>query len=226
MAPLRTIVAATLSILSAANAHFVLLSPKSLEGETIDDSKEGNGPCGAKLPDLTQAVANDFHVDGDFVSLQNGHPQGNWLIRATLEDKAAGNWTQLFPPVQQSGLGNFCQPVVTAPKEWVGKKGVIGIVCNAPDGLLYQCATVNFVAGSNTPTGTSGCTNGSAVTGSFVSDSTLTALLDNASTPPASSGAPSPSPSGSAASSLVGSGIHLGAIVGTVAMVLAGTALL
>lgn len=138
MAPLATIVAATLSLLSTASAHFVLLNPPSLEGATLDDKKEGNGPCGALLPDLTKTPAYDFHVDGDFLSVQNGHPQSNWLFRATLEDKAAGNWTQISPLVQQAGIGNYCQVMVSAPKEWVGKKGVIGVVGNAPDGLLYQ----------------------------------------------------------------------------------------
>lgn len=147
MAPLATIVAATLSLLSTASAHFVLLNPPSLEGATLDDKKEGNGPCGALLPDLTKTPAYDFHVDGDFLSVQNGHPQSNWLFRATLEDKAAGNWTQIYPLVQQAGIGNYCQVMVSAPKEWVGKKGVIGVVGNAPDGLLYQvCCPLFFIA--------------------------------------------------------------------------------
>lgn len=221
MAPLATIVAATLSVLSTASAHFVLLDPPSLEGTTLDDKKEGNSPCGALLPDLTQTLPNDFHVDGDFISLQNGHPQSNWLFRATLEDKAAGNWTQIFPIVQQTGIGNYCQVTVTAPKEWVGKKGVIGIVGNAPDGVLYQCAAVNFVEGSNTPN--SECKNGTGVASAFVSDDKLTAELGTPST--TTNPTPTPKPDGNAASPS-GSGLHLGLIAGTVAMVLAATALL
>ncbi|KAK0712102.1 hypothetical protein B0H67DRAFT_444189, partial [Lasiosphaeris hirsuta] len=193
MAPLRSLVAATLLLLSAANAHFILNNPVSLEGGSIDEDKEGNAPCGADLPDLSKKTTNDFHVDGDFVSVRLGHPQGNWLIRATLDGKASGNWSQLFPIVTQSGLGDFCEPIVTAPKEWVGKTGVIGVAVKAPDGILYQCAVVNFVAGTNTP-GDS-CKNGSSVTGSFSSDSALSALVGNPSSNPASSTSATPSSS-------------------------------
>ncbi|KAK1833655.1 hypothetical protein QBC39DRAFT_44811 [Podospora conica] len=220
MAPLATIVAATLSLLSTASAHFVLLNPPSLEGSTLDDKKEGNAPCGALLPDLTQTPTYDFHVDGDFLSLQNGHPQSNWLFRATLEDKAAGNWSQLYPLVQQTGIGNYCQLMVTAPKEWVGKKGVIGIVGNAPDGMLYQCAAVNFVAGTTTPN--SDCKNQTGVAASFVADSSLTAQLGTGS-PASTSTTPAPAPKETNAAS--SPRLQLGVIVGTVAM-LAGTALL
>ncbi|KAK3358175.1 hypothetical protein B0T25DRAFT_427604, partial [Lasiosphaeria hispida] len=194
MAPLRSLVTATLLLLSAANAHFVLNSPTSLEGETINEDKEGNAPCGADLPDLSKNTTNDFHVDGDFVSVQLGHPQGNWLIRATLDGKASGNWSQLFPIVTQSGLGNFCEPIVTAPKEWVGKTGVIGVAVKAPDGILYQCAVVNFVAGTNTPGGDS-CKNGSSVTGSFSSDPALAALVGNPASTTSAIPSSSPSPS-------------------------------
>jgi hypothetical protein len=149
MAPLRALATAALLFLSAANAHFVLLAPPSLEGDSINEDKEGNAPCGATLPDLSKRSATDFHVDGDFISLRLGHPQAKWLIRGTLEDKASGNWTQLFPIVLQSGLGNFCEPIVTAPQSWVNKTGVIGIVANAPDGTLYQvcalCTSANSV---------------------------------------------------------------------------------
>ncbi|KAK0639887.1 hypothetical protein B0T16DRAFT_337055 [Cercophora newfieldiana] len=220
MLPLRTVATSALLFLSAANAHFILLAPPSLEGSSLDDSKEANAPCGALVPDLSQKSATDFHVDGDFISLQLGHPQANWLFRGTLEDKASGNWTQLFPIVLQSGLGNFCEPIVTAPKSWVNKTGVIGVVANAPDGTLYQCAVVNFVAGSITAP--SSCTNASAVTGSFTSDSTLSGLVGD-SAPSTSS--PPPKPTGSAASAVSG-GFPVVSLLITGAMALVGTALL
>jgi hypothetical protein len=80
----------------------------------------------------------DFHVDGDSVAILLGQPQANILIGATLNSRADGGWAQLFPIVQVSGQGNFCQPAVTAPKEWVGKKGIVGIVCKGPDAQRYQ----------------------------------------------------------------------------------------
>ncbi|KAK5659777.1 hypothetical protein OQA88_988 [Cercophora sp. LCS_1] len=214
---LRTAATAALLFFSTASAHFVLTSPTSLEGTTIDDDKEDNAPCGALLPDLSKNTTNTFHVDGDFIALQSGHPQVNWLFRGTLEDKGSGNWTQLYPIFTQNGLGNYCQPVVKAPKEWVGKTGVVGIVSNAPDGLLYQCAVVNFVAGSNTPG--SSCTNGS-VNADFNTDATLTGLLG---TPSTASSTPTPRPTGSSA---VSTSVSFGSLLVAMAMAAVGAGLL
>lgn len=145
MAPFRSLVAAALLFLSAANAHFELHKPVPLEGDSMDEKKEGNAPCGGGAPDLAQNKATDFHVDGDSVAVLLGHPQAKWLIRGTLDAKAAGGWTQLFPIVLQSGHGNFCEPVVAAPKDWAGKKGFISTVCDAPDGLLYQVGFSKYI---------------------------------------------------------------------------------
>ncbi|KAK4152088.1 hypothetical protein C8A00DRAFT_16569 [Chaetomidium leptoderma] len=226
MAPIRSLVAATLLFLSAANAHFELNQPPSLEGDKMNEDLEATGPCGGGVADLSKNTATDFHVDGDAVGVLLGHPQAKFLIRATLDTKAAGNWTQLYPIFLQSGRGNFCEPAVTAPKEWVGKKGIIGIACAAPDGMLFQCAAVNFVSGSNTSP--QSCTNGSSVSASFDTDPSLTALVGDASTP-GSSTAPSPSEStsGNAAASLLagGSGMPVGSMAVTAAMLLLGAAL-
>ncbi|KAK0726722.1 hypothetical protein B0T26DRAFT_737679 [Lasiosphaeria miniovina] len=222
MAPLRSLVAAGLLFLSAANAHFLLLSPPSIEGSSIDEDKEGNAPCGADLPDLSANSTTDFHVGGDQVALQLGHPQANWLIRGTLDAKASSNWTQLFPIVTQSGLGNFCELSVAAPKEWVGQKGIIGVACNGPDGILYQCAVVNFVSGTSSSQASS-CTNGSSVTASFSSDSKLSALVGNPSN--TSSSAPS-STSRNASPSPVRSQFPLGSLLLGAVMVLVGATLL
>jgi hypothetical protein len=43
-----------------------------------------------------------------------------------------------MPAVLQTGLGDFCEPDVVIPASWAGSKGVIGIVQDAPDGILYQ----------------------------------------------------------------------------------------
>ncbi|KAL2161785.1 hypothetical protein VTH06DRAFT_7569 [Thermothelomyces fergusii] len=229
MAPLRSLLAAGLLFLSAADAHFELNQPKSLEGDNMNERLQTSGPCGGGVPDLSKNTATDFHVDGDAVSLLLGHPQANFLIRGTLDDKAAGNWTQLFPIVQQSGRGDFCEPAVRAPREWAGKKGFIGIACAAPDGMLFQCAAVNFVAGAADEVPSS-CTNGTSVSISFTEDESLTALLDDGSTktPSSSAGSPSPSTSeGAAPSAKMGSGsLPVGAVAATVVMLLAGTALL
>ena len=62
-----------------------------------------------------------------------------WLFRATLDQTATkGNWTSLLPTVSQTGLGDYCERDVVVPSSWAGQKGVIGIVQDAPDGILYQ----------------------------------------------------------------------------------------
>lgn len=233
MAPFRSLVAAALLFLSAANAHFELHKPVPLEGDSMDEKKEGNAPCGGGAPDLAQNKATDFHVDGDSVAVLLGHPQAKWLIRGTLDAKAAGGWTQLFPIVLQSGHGNFCEPVVAAPKDWAGKKGFISTVCDAPDGLLYQCAAVNFVSGASTAPGSSTCNNGTGVSVTFDSDATLTTLVgasnSTAATPSTSA---RPSASSSASSAASGSllapevGLPIGSFVVTAFMLLLGAALL
>jgi len=137
---LRTLLTASALFLSSAHAHFSLTTPVSLEGDEMDEKLQTSAPCGGGTTDITKATFfTDFHVDGSPVGWLLGHPQANFLIRATTdEDASKANWTQLFPVVQQSGFGKFCEPVVTAPEEWVGKKGFVGVVANAPDGMLYQ----------------------------------------------------------------------------------------
>lgn len=233
MAPIRSLVAATLLFFSAANAHFELVQPTPLEGNNMNEDLESSAPCGGGMPDLSKNTATDFHVDGDSVTIFLTHPQADFLIRGTVDSQADGNWTQLYPIFTQSGQGSLCEPAVTAPKEWAGKKGFIGIACKAPDGFLFQCAAVNFVSGASTTPGSS-CTNGTA-TANFNTVPALASLVGNSNSNP-STGSPSsttsPNPAAtssgsSAAGSLVrGDSLPIGSIVVSAAMVLVGAALL
>ncbi|KXX81836.1 hypothetical protein MMYC01_201828 [Madurella mycetomatis] len=214
----QTLLATTAIFLSAANAHFELLRPPPLEGDSMNDDLQANAPCGGGVADLSQDIASDFHVDGDAVAVFLGHAQATWLIRATLDSSAEGNWTQLFPIVTQSGRGEFCEPAVVAPREWVGRKGIISTVCKAPDGLLYQCAAVNFVSGSNTSLDPDSCRNSSAMSISLDNDPTLASMVDN----PTNND--NPPPDDSAASALT-SGLSIGGL-SVMAFVLLGGAVL
>ena len=118
---------------SLATAHFLLNTPTTIG---FDDDNEGIAPCGGF--NVTFDKVSDFHVDGDAVSLKSTHPQANWLFRATLDKTAAGNWTDLLPVVNEGGLGAFCEESVKVPADWAGSQGVLQIVQNAVDGLLYQ----------------------------------------------------------------------------------------
>ncbi|KAK7742146.1 hypothetical protein SLS53_004732 [Cytospora paraplurivora] len=160
-----------------------------------------NSPCGGPTVDLGTDNLTDFHVGGEPISVFLGHVSASWLFRATLNSSAKSNWTKLYPIITQTGLGSYCQPAVTAPESWVGQQGVLGVVADAPDGLLYQCAAVNFVAGSGTQTDT--CSNGSDVNAAFASDSSLSALVstDSSATNGTSTDSSSSTSSGSSSSS-------------------------
>lgn len=72
-----------------------------------------------------------------------------WLFRATLDQTASGNWTNLVPAIQQTGLNSFCEPALQVPASFAGSKGVIGIAADSPDGILYQVsATEMSIAGT------------------------------------------------------------------------------
>lgn len=131
MASLRLLLLPTL-----AAAHVTLNAPAPVG--PFDEDNEGNAPCGGVTIDFSKDNVTDFHVGGEPIDLFLGHPTAGWLIRGTLDQTAASNWSQLYPIFTQTGLGDYCQPAVAAPESWVGKKGILGVVANAPDGLLYQ----------------------------------------------------------------------------------------
>ncbi|KAM0436608.1 hypothetical protein ACHAPT_002316 [Fusarium lateritium] len=174
-------------------AHFELKYPDSIG---FKDDDEDKAPCGGFTPDLAKADLVDFHVGGEAIAVRSTHQQGNWLFRVTTDEKADGDWEQLFPIVQQSGLGDFCQPQVTVPEKYVGKKGWVNVVSSAVDGLLYQCIAANFVKGKAEPP--TDCKNASSVKAYFTDDKALEALVGNGSS---KSGSSSSSATSSAASS-------------------------
>ncbi|KAL7819544.1 hypothetical protein V8C44DRAFT_318420 [Trichoderma aethiopicum] len=236
-----SVVPAILSLASLSQAHFLMNYPKSIG---FSDDDEGTSPCGSFTPDLSSGSSQlvDFHVGGDSLAMRSTHPQTNWLFRVTLDGSAKSDWQQIFPIVQQSGLGNFCEPQITLPSSFEGKKGVIGIVADGPDGLLYQCVAANFVSGSIDPP--SACKNAS-VTASFVNDSKLSALVSGSASGGSSSNStgssststgPSSTQSSAAAASTSNaavalrgssiSGVSLGGALTALTMFLAGGAMM
>jgi hypothetical protein len=131
--PLSCLVATIL--ISQSTAHFLLNYPPTIG---FDDALEGNAPCGSFTPDFSTDTVTDYHVAGDSLAMTSIHPQATWLFRATLDITASGNWTSLRPAVLQTGLGDYCEQDITIPATWAGFKGIIGVVQDAPDGILYQ----------------------------------------------------------------------------------------
>ena len=133
MAPLTSLASALL-LASCATAHFNVRAPPALG---TDIEKENIGPCGGETADFTKP-GTDFHVGGDAIALSSGHPVTQWGFRITTDEKAEGNWTEIYQQVEQQGPGNFCLPKVSVPESWVGKKALLNIVSTGDDGMLFQ----------------------------------------------------------------------------------------
>ena len=121
--------------LSHSTAHFLLNYPPTIG---FDDSLEATPPCGSFTVDFSTDNVTDFHVGGDSLAMTSIHPQATWLFRATLDQTASGNWSVLLPAIVQTGLGDYCEQDVRVPAMFAGSKGVIQVVQDAPDGILYQ----------------------------------------------------------------------------------------
>ncbi|KAB8296107.1 hypothetical protein EYC80_008904 [Monilinia laxa] len=178
------------TVVTQCSAHFILNWPVTYG---FDDDAEGTAPCGGFSVAYDHNVT-EFHVDGDSIAMTSTHPTTTWLFRAIVgNNTAANNWTELIPTVQQTGLGDFCEPTVTVPSTFAGSKGIVNVVADGPDGLLYQCAAVSFVTGAATATPTA-CKNATGVSASYAADAALSSL-------PASATATTSETSGTAAAS-------------------------
>lgn len=132
MLQLQTVLLGLVLGLSSVNAHFLLNYPTTVG---FNDNNEDIAPCGGF--DVSFANSTNFYVGGDSIALTSIHPAATWLFRATLDKTAAGNWTVLLPAVAQQGQGQFCEHVAV-PASFAGQQGVIQVIQDAIDGLLYQ----------------------------------------------------------------------------------------
>lgn len=173
------------ALVAQANAHLSLTHPLPLGSRP---STQGTAPCGGFAPSFDRTT--EYYVGGEAVAFMTTHPQVHFLIRGTLDPTALGNWTNLFPVVRQYNIGGFCEPLVPAPAEWVGKDGIIQVIQSGEDGLQFQvskrhrtclkapsnvsgqCAAVSFRA-ERAESVTTLCSNATGVTGEFSSDPKL-----------------------------------------------------
>ncbi|KUJ20088.1 uncharacterized protein LY89DRAFT_641602 [Mollisia scopiformis] len=129
-------------------------------------------PCGGNVPDYSSDNVTDFHVEGDAVALYSNYTQTIWQLGAFLDTGNGVNysnpWTIVLPPINQSGVGDYCNPSVPLPGSFAGLKGVIMIIqlSMVTDGSVNQCAAVNFVPGRQTDL-PSTCTNDTGVSATF-----------------------------------------------------------
>ncbi|KAK6499666.1 hypothetical protein TWF481_010029 [Arthrobotrys musiformis] len=208
----------SLLTVSVANAHFTLRYPEPL-GKSA--AKQDQGPCGGYTIDANTAVT-EFHVDGDAVAYSSSHPEVKVLFRIIEGSSPDGaNSYKGYPIVEQYGSGDFCEPTVTAPKSLVGKQGIVQVVQNAVDGMLYACAFVKFVNGvnSNLP---DTCKNGTGVDADFVEDASLEALFGTSSTPSSSETTSAPSATNTPNSSSLKSFSMVAGVVGIAFAIIGG----
>ena len=127
-------VTAVLLLATLGSAHFNLNYPPTLG---FDDDAEGESPCGGADIEFS---ANDtvIPVEGFPVALLSTHPEAQWLYRATTDQQAPFNWTNILPVVQQTGLGDFCLPALALDSSFVNKTGLIQVIQSAVDGDLFQ----------------------------------------------------------------------------------------
>ena len=126
-------------LISQSTAYFLLNYPPTIG---FDDSLEGTPPCGDFTVNFSTDNVTDFHVGGDALAMTSINPQATWLFRATLDTTASSNWTDLLQPIIQTSLGDYCEQDVKVPASWAGSKGVIQVIQDAPDGILYQVGSL------------------------------------------------------------------------------------
>ena len=135
----------TLLVLACTtSAHFLLNYPPTLG---FDEKTEGESPCGEadiKFADNDTTIP----IGGFPVALQSTHPQAQWLYRATTDQEAPFNWTNIVPVVNQDGLGDFCLSALTLPDTFANNSGLIQVIQNAADGMLFQVSPFPFVPAS------------------------------------------------------------------------------
>ncbi|QIX01143.1 hypothetical protein AMS68_006660 [Peltaster fructicola] len=169
-----------LALASCVSAHFNLIWPPTAG---FDDDVEGTSPCGGATV-MVNSSSPQVSVDRFAALIRNGHPTGSFAFLATTDTSAPYNFT-LLQNVSSTGLGTFCANYIHAPSSFAGKAGVIQVIDQSVDGVLYQCAPVNFVSGSNDTLG-SACQNGSGValsySGSQSTASSTTSLTTSANT--------------------------------------------
>ena len=123
-----------MALTGLASSHFVLLWPPAAG---FDEDKEPTSPCGGFTPSIESSTP-DVQVDRFAVSIQNVHPTGEWSFQATTNTNAPYDFTEIVPVVNTTGIGTFCLDFMSAPSGFAGKLGILQVVDNSPDGVLYQ----------------------------------------------------------------------------------------
>jgi hypothetical protein len=121
-----------------AAAHFELLNPATMG---FDEDKEGTAPCGGEVyTDFSNAT--ELTMDKFSVLILSTHPEGDWTFSITTDLSPPYHFSQITPQVKTTGAGTFCLDHMSVPenleKQIVYKQGLLQVVDNSVDGMLYQ----------------------------------------------------------------------------------------
>ena len=120
--------------ISIVSGHFTLDYPPTTG---FDEDQEPNPPCGGFPPDLSNLTA--WPLSGGEISIDLHHPEALFLFRAQLV--GSDEWFNLSDGiVDMVGLGEGCIHSLPVPQNWSGMAGVVQVVGQPPDGILYQVA--------------------------------------------------------------------------------------
>lgn len=122
--------------LTPVSAHFSLWTPVPIGANVTGGPLEGTGPCGSF--DITNRdTVTDWPLLGYPVYLVTTHPKVVFEFRAALVNDTT-EWVNLIPPINQEGLGLFCEPAMPGFGLWTELPVVLQIAQYAPDGINYQ----------------------------------------------------------------------------------------
>ena len=117
-----------------STAHFILQWPPNAG---FDDDLEPTYPCGSFTP-VVNSSSPMVQVDQFAIHIYSTHPAAEWAFLGTTDTSAPYNFTEIVPVINTTGIGGFCLTDMKVPGEWAGKPGIIQVVDNSVDGVLYQ----------------------------------------------------------------------------------------
>jgi len=127
------------------SAHFTLDYPYTTG---FDEDQEPNAPCGGFPPSLSNLT--DYPLSGGEIAVDLHHPEALFLFRAQLMN--SDSWVNLSDGfVDMVGLGEGCIHALAVPSNWSGQVGVIQVICQPPDGILYQVLPSSFSSNRSAP---------------------------------------------------------------------------
>ena len=121
-----------LALVAGACGHYTLDYPFTTG---FDEDQEPNAPCGGFDPTATNLTA--WPLSGGEIALDSHHPEMTLLFRSQL--MGSNSWVNLSDGfLLMTGLGELCINAGPVPSNWSGMAGVVQVIGQPPDGILYQ----------------------------------------------------------------------------------------